>query len=133
APTAPATNTTSTAPSSRPVPKNRTTGSSRQTDPLSRNAELWLQVLPELANPAAAPATSRSITPPAAATPTRAATTRTTAAVIGCRNQRTVTDSPTQDRDGALGDRQLAGPDRDSGVGLAAGEHDVGDRVGTAV
>ena len=59
APSTAATHATSSAPSRRPPPNQRRTGLPRQTDALSRNAELWLQVEPELAKPAATPGRHR--------------------------------------------------------------------------
>ena len=80
APSTAATHATRSAPSRSPPPNQRRTGLPRQTDALSRNAELWLQVEPELANPAARPAATASsgavATAPAAGAPAHPAEQR---------------------------------------------------------
>src|SRR3954449_9167332 len=94
APSTAATHATSRAPSRRPPPNQRRTGFPRQTDALSRNAELWLQGEPELANPAAHPAATASSGPDGAAPGTASAAPAPTtpssasAGVSGCSARR---------------------------------------------
>src|SRR5215218_9917874 len=94
APSTAATPATSRAPSRRPPPNQRRTGLPRQTDALSRNAELWLQVEPELANPAAHPAATASSGPDAAvpgtasAAPAPKTPNSASAGVSGCSARR---------------------------------------------